>query len=323
MEVTFIPELYSISLNDDRNPTDDASFSTLTSSPGLLGINIFHSCKGLLCCATYNENKLDNDYHVYNPTTKQFITLPQPVEGVEGDVYGLCLAFDPSKSAHYKVVCVWTTPLSDYFQIEIYSSETGQWRISGEPFYTEDTLFGYGVYWNGSINWINIWEDSLYFNVDEERLGKIPMRKIRGNHYFDTPWRYFGESQDHLHLIEVCDPCNTHFSVYGMKKDYSEWFLNYSVDLDDLLTTFPEMTRCNPNSVSFDRYDFSILSLLRGEKDEESYLVLYIPGKAIRYNLVNGTFWKLCDIETMTGKQSLHHHGWPDVYEYIESLASV
>ncbi|CAK9188067.1 unnamed protein product [Ilex paraguariensis] len=168
-----------------------------------------------------------------------------------------------------------------------------------------------------------MWDDSLYFNVDEESLGTIPMCHIRGDSYFDTPWRYFGESQDRLHLIEICDPCKTHFSVYEMKKDYSEWFLKYSVDLDDLLTTFPEMTRSNPNSVYFDRYAFSILSLVRGEKDEESFLVLYIPGKAIRYNLVNRTFWKLCDIKAMTGKHSLDYNGWPDVYEYIESHASV
>ncbi|KAF5959794.1 hypothetical protein HYC85_001003 [Camellia sinensis] len=91
---------------------------------------------------------------------------------------GLNLVFDPSRSPHYKVVCIWhfdhvDSVLSiDYdrnklcYHIEIYSSETGSWRACVEPFIAnQNSEFLGGVYWNGAINRFNTSGDSLYFNL--------------------------------------------------------------------------------------------------------------------------------------------------------------
>ena len=148
------PVLNFIPLLNDRNPADDDDqFKALTTFPGPSGKGILSSCRGLLCCSSYCQTDIkgnyDFQYYVLNPTTKQLTLLPEP----RANLKGLSLAFDPSKSPHYKVVCVWSIkPYQNgcYDQIEIYSSETGSWRTSGEPFTTEDNAqFLGGVYWNG------------------------------------------------------------------------------------------------------------------------------------------------------------------------------
>ncbi|KAL7163173.1 hypothetical protein ACSBR2_039300 [Camellia fascicularis] len=119
-ELQFIP-LSNHKIPIDEN--DDAHFKALTVNPRLSGIRILNSCHGLLCCL-----------------------------GLEG----LTLAFDPSKSPHYKVVSLWSSSnVHDYYyQNEIYSFETGSWRVSGEPF----TIRAFHlrihdeVYWNGAIH---------------------------------------------------------------------------------------------------------------------------------------------------------------------------
>lgn len=51
---------------------------------------------------------------------------------------------------------------------------------------------------------------------------------------------YFGESNGHLHLIEINNAPATRFSVYEMEMDYSGWFVKYHVDLGIVMETFPE-----------------------------------------------------------------------------------
>ncbi|XP_059669336.1 F-box protein At5g07610-like [Cornus florida] len=192
-----IPEVELI-LSDSHENLTDSPFRALTCFPGLLGVRILDSCNGLICCSCV---VCEEDY---NPTTKQFITLPEPGQGVRRNFDGLSLAFDPSKSPHYKVVCVWSIVLlnHEHFQIEIYSSETKFWRKSGELFTAYDTNFHGGVYWNGAINWVSFSGDSLYFNVDNDRLRTMAMLPIRDGQY-ERPFRYFRESHDHLHFIEI------------------------------------------------------------------------------------------------------------------------
>lgn len=215
----------------------------------------------------------------------------------------MSLAFDPSKSPHYKVVCVRRSEMSpDHFQIEIYSSETGPWRVSGQPFIAHsNTNFKGGVYWNGCIHWINDWgvPDFLYFNVDQERLDTMPMPPNVG-FWIDKRDIYFGESNDHLHLIDVY-PYSALFNVYEMKRDYSGWFAKYDVDLNPVSNVFSGMAikLFDPIGGEIDEkdYAFAILSLVRKERaeDDSSFLVLEIPGKAIRYNLVDKCLEELCE----------------------------
>ncbi|XWS60129.1 hypothetical protein CRYUN_Cryun07bG0007900 [Craigia yunnanensis] len=127
------------------------------------------------------------------------------------------------KSPHYKVVCVrdpdpwldfWNDPESSYMtqQVEIYSSQTRSWRLSGKPFIAPvNTGFNGGSFamvpFTGLIHGI------------EEKLKQLPMPPIPD-------------------------------------------------DWEDIR---------------------------READDEESYMVLHIPDKAIQYNLKDGSLKKICD----------------------------
>ncbi|TXG70581.1 hypothetical protein EZV62_005516 [Acer yangbiense] len=111
---------------------------------------------------------------VYYPTTKECTILPPCLvsNGVFNVVHGVILAYDPSKSPHYKVICVRDCDFFEegHYRIEVYSSEIGHRRQSGGAFSPPDhNNLRYGVFWNGAINWISYWGNSLFFDVDEEK----------------------------------------------------------------------------------------------------------------------------------------------------------
>ncbi|KAK4489386.1 hypothetical protein RD792_005195 [Penstemon davidsonii] len=274
----------------DKNNVSSAVSESLISDHS---IQILQSCNGLLlCCSGKGIRDGKYDYFICNPTTRQFKTIPDPIyksfvmrKGIES-VYSVNLAFDPRTSPHYKVVCIYfSKTLEDHFDMEIYSSETGVWKRLGNSF-TAEVNFKIGVYWNGAINWFSLWEgDGLYFNVNEERFGKIPMFPLPEG-WEERRVMYFGESNDHLHLIEIYGPCTTKFNVYEMDKEYT--------------------------------------GILYTRKNEESFVVLSVPGKAVHYNIEDETVEKIwdfdqgeCDFECPS------IFNWFDVFQYIESVSAV
>ncbi|KAL2550059.1 F-box protein [Forsythia ovata] len=303
------------------------------------GISIVQSCNGLLLCSSFQAHEPNRRYYVYNPTTKHFTTFPKTDQetGIRKKIRGMYLAFDPAKSPHYKVVCVRHVELDqgEYeYQIEVYSSETGPWIVSSQHF-TAEVNFEEGVYWSGSIHWISYEKvESLYFNVDEKRLETTPLPPFLDG-WMGRSNYYFGESCDHLNFIQTFGS-QCQFNVYEMKRDYSEWFVKYEVDLSPLVTTFSGMisSYLNPMDWYFSR---SILCLIRGEKEKDSFLVLQIPGKVIRYNLVCKTFETLheCaevkDVLSFTyGSQHIDKDveevlsfTWTIGFQHIESLCCV
>ncbi|KAK9292584.1 hypothetical protein L1049_020558 [Liquidambar formosana] len=316
----------------DFVPLDDckpelAPFRSLPFVDGRSGIRLVHSCNGLLCCFTLGVNVFDRRYYIYNPTTRQYTQLHniRNCDRPQSAVMGVNLAFDPSKSPHYKVVCVLgfedggDYSINSDCQIKIYSSETRLWKISGGVFSANRNIdFNQGVFWNGALHWICCYHGpSLCFDVDQERLREIPMPPIP--EFFQSEIRYFGESRDHLHIVAIRGPRLKKFDVYEMRRDYSEWFVKYHVDLDSLTTSLPEMvvqSFINPPHY----YEFGILCLLRGETDEESYLVLHVPGKAIRYNLKDQSYEKLCDVEDIDyDDRPRYRHS--NAYRYVECLS--
>lgn len=296
-----------------EKPSFHAPFNSLTFDDNPRGLKILHSCNGLLCCSSIYAYTSKHNYYIYNPTTNQFFKLPQvPIEDTVC-IGGVGLAFDPAKSPYYKVVVLRQpdrliksnehdrrvefrdAELIDYvsYQIEIYSSKTRTWRPSGNPFNAAvGTRFERGVYCNGAIHWINDWDTSLYFNVDEEKLGEMPTMPPIPEGWEERRLRYLGESQNHLHIIELYGPRTEQFKIYEMKSDYSNWFVKYHVNLDAIPVAFPEMISRNLG------YEFCIFCVVREANDEESYMVLHIPGKVIRYNLKDGSFKKICDLES-------------------------
>ncbi|GMN41041.1 hypothetical protein TIFTF001_010269 [Ficus carica] len=255
------------------------------------GAGIGQSCNGLLLCYSIRVLK-QRDIFVFNPTTKQCTKLPsisQFRDGALQQVSGLSLAFDPSNSPHYKVVCVWNSySESNQHRIEIYSSETRQWKLCGSSFSVDnpDLQFDGGVYWNGSVHWISNSSNSLYLKVEEERISPMPMPPIPEGNDWDhvRMFRYFGESRGHLHLIDhLFDLHTPRFDVLEMEMDYSGWFVKFRVDLSEIPSSFPQIVRRKLfHQMREHDYVFSVLCVVRGEVDEESYLVIQIPGKFIR-----------------------------------------
>ena len=130
----------------------------------------------------------------------------------------------------------------DHFQIEIYSSETRRWRLSGDPFYVDDVRFCFdnGTYLNGCVRWLSYGPKSLYLNVREERIMQMPMPQID---VFKKSYRYVGESGGHLHLIvaSTFNPKPPQFDVFEMERDRSGWFVKFRVNLSAISTAFPRM----------------------------------------------------------------------------------
>ncbi|KAG8390234.1 hypothetical protein BUALT_Bualt01G0062600 [Buddleja alternifolia] len=319
-------EYVPFSVNKSNNPP----FRKLKFTKDPSGIRILQSCNGLLLCCSFQAHDYNRRYYVYNPTTNRFSKLPKlaPGDGITTNIRSMSLVFDPAKSPdHYKVVCVRGLELANgewQYQIEIYSSETGPWRKRGEPFAAQ-VNFENGVYWNNAIHWIsnNGNDDSLYFNLDNDQMvGIMPLPPIPDPEDWD--WRsnyYFGESCDHLHYIEIIGP-QIQFNVYEMKRDYSEWFVKYHVDLSHVVAANPGMIRDNYDPTDWYYYAFSIFCLVRGEEEEDSFLVLQIPGKVIRYNLVYKTFEIVHEFE---GAQSEGYLRFASTngFQYIESLCCV
>ncbi|CAL5322921.1 unnamed protein product [Camellia sinensis] len=81
-----------------------------------------------------------------------------------------------------------------------------------------------------------------------------------------------------------------------MERDYRGWFVKYRVDIDAIPNAFLEMIRSSLDPSDLHYYQFVILGLIQEEKDEESFLVLHIPGKVIRYNFRHKSFRELFDV---------------------------
>ncbi|KAH7855082.1 hypothetical protein Vadar_021040 [Vaccinium darrowii] len=329
-QVDFIPTINTTETQSkDPHPHQ---FTDLTFFPNVSGnIRIVNSCHGLILCCfrhTRQNNNPDPEYIILNPTTKQFRILPKCHPS---DLIGLTIAFNPSKSPHYKVVCVRHNDLASTYppgpchHIMTYSSETGSWKASGAPFAAEfQEQYNVGVYWNGAINWFSTWRwrESLYYNVEEERLGTLPLPPIPEDNYgYNREFRYYGESRGHLHLVVTYDRGGpmSRIDVYEIEIDYSGWFVKFSVDLD-AVGIIPRDTR--PGRLS-------VLCVVRMERDDESFLVLHVPGKILRYGFGDGTLKKICDVAV---RQRFYTEGWVedqlryfwcDSYQYIESLSNV
>lgn len=273
------------------------------------GIKILQSCNGLLLCCSHGGDMRTRKYYVLNPTTKQFSSIPS----ILGDhtIHFMCLAFHQKDCVHYKVICICRIePNQGLCQIQIYSSDTRKWRISVESFYGYLCTFDKGVYWNRAIHWMPSHISHLYFELEAEQLRtlSLPVEMMSP----EASTMYFGESRGHLHLIMTKhrESFILRLNVYEMLGDRSGWFVKYQVELDKLPTVFPVI-------ISQIRYDFYVIDLVRGEK-EDTFMVLVIPGKIITYNLHYKSYKHI----SYVGPSDFYLRT-PNVHHYTETLASI
>ncbi|GJZ45554.1 hypothetical protein Tco_0593150 [Tanacetum coccineum] len=113
---------------ESRKSAIDNSF-TLGSNEEAYHVNILQSCNGLLLCSGWGSPAF---YYVYNPSTNLFKRLPQPDNSHDFSILHttgvLRMAFDPTKSRDYKVVQLFAC-LHAELEIQVYSSETGNWSL--------------------------------------------------------------------------------------------------------------------------------------------------------------------------------------------------
>ncbi|KAK9931464.1 hypothetical protein M0R45_018738 [Rubus argutus] len=221
-------------------------------SPAMASSSAFHCLQ--------KKKKQYHPIYVVNPTTNQFSTLFPPRAGKSTVFVRYALAFDPSESPHYKVVCLSTTQNHNWVhQVDIYSSETRTWRLLETPYASKDFEMHLdrrsregGVYCNGAVHWLrdenevlirvgddaNSWvrEDAdllHYYDIGEERLGlAVPSPPLVVSGYFPSclskfpkfDHRYFGESGGHLYLIDVYKESSTKYKGQCIYKDCNAQF---------------------------------------------------------------------------------------------------
>ncbi|KAD0657020.1 hypothetical protein E3N88_43910 [Mikania micrantha] len=269
---------------ESNNPVliNKPPFTTLGFDSGK--IKILQSCNGLLLCVNDFQK-----HYVYNPTTSQFTTLPQHNNHNPDTGCYMTLAFDPSRSSQYKVVCNCMHKLST---IEIYSSESGIWKVSKECMDDLADIDG-GVYGHNAVHWMSFPNRLVCLKLDDELVHHVDI---------DTPDttiygildEFLAESCDGMLLVVRC--CRfRRLNVYEIKKDYSEWSMKYHVDLEAVIRVYPNM-------VSRLGVHFIVQSLVVGE-DESSFVVMELPGKLIRYNFLENRISQMCDFSKKNQKK--------------------
>ncbi|KAK4352746.1 hypothetical protein RND71_028264 [Anisodus tanguticus] len=109
---------------------------------------------------------------------------------------------------------------------------------------------------------------------------------------------YYGESCGYMHLVQVYNRQKlTFYNIYEMKSDGTEWFLKYQVNVEDVVNAFPHMIRHYLEPTDWHYLAMVVLCVVRGEKEEDAFMVLHIPKMVIRYNLRDYTFYKLCEFD--------------------------
>lgn len=245
--------------------------------------SIVDSCNGLLLCENLDCAGKDfiAQYIVCNVSTQKYRVLPKPNGNSSKWInHKAFLAFDPSKSPHYKVVLVSYVPPPPY-EIDVFSLRTGCW----EKVFAPHTFHGRGAYWNGAIHWVGAVNCSR-FDVDAEEMIVTPNRPLPKILSQDKI-RYLGECGGRLFLIQSRSRKVLGFRILEL---CGTWWGSYQVNLRPIISAFPEIETT---------FQFDVLSLSYVgdvEKKEDFTLVLAIPGRIIAYNLHRKTCDVLCNL---------------------------
>ncbi|KAL9154788.1 hypothetical protein ABFS82_10G140000 [Erythranthe guttata] len=286
---------------------------------------ILQSSHGLLLLEHRNTEYGRRNYCVYNPTTRQSRKLA--VSGADGKTtspapLGLSLYFDPSKSPHYKVISFTKTAGSQSqfnLTIGIYDSESHNWEEiagAGNPDISPANIkFFNGISWNNGIYWIRPTSRSHYFNLETRNLIRLPNVRIPRQRGGELNKNYIVESNGHAHC--VCTYLGTKLETLTVHElsehGNSVWFEKYLADLSPISSAMPEIKGL-----------IRVLGIVRGDKEEDSSVLLHIPGMIISYSFYDRVFEVLCNFRN----SRIYRHNQFQFkcnfsYQFIESLACV
>ncbi|GAB4858056.1 hypothetical protein Ancab_015958 [Ancistrocladus abbreviatus] len=270
-----------------NHPSSPEPFLTVLNSKGL---RILQSCNGLMLCCS------EKAHYICNPTKNQWKQIPLPNDAHVTSDCALNLAFDPSKSPYYTIVCVSRFyGRHSHYKIEIYSSKTRLWRPSGDPFLATDVLdFRSGVFCNGAIHWLNRTSGCLYFNLDQECLRTTPEAPPELQ-FPSNSHNLFRQSNRHLHFVVERPLPN--FKLFEMAKDYSGWFLHSVIDFEALAIKFPIMARDTAKRPHiYPLYDCNVLSVVHGASADHVEVVVSMAGQIISFNPKTNASKKIGDM---------------------------
>ncbi|GKD56901.1 hypothetical protein Tco_1290288, partial [Tanacetum coccineum] len=326
---------------NSRKYTIKNSF-TLGSTEEADKVKILKSCNGLLLCTGSRRHAFD---YVYNPSTNLLKILLEPdYTNVDSNVYGcagLRLAFDPTKSPYYKVVRAGCT-CSDIF-IQIYYLEKGNWSLCNERFnyffflHFDSAMSHYKLNIeypdHPIITIIQIPQSFQHGRNFFKSYGNIlPMIiTIQIPHILHLEGKLF-DSRGCLLLVRRDDFGSSEFTIYEMMKGSSVWSVRYHVDTDDFMTPLPEGWSIRS----------TVWSIVLGEREDDSFLVINLSGKVVEYNLISKNLREMYDMGSNQLTDDYHDGFIPPgfippfamydmrpkqvdhkVYEFIPSYASV
>ncbi|KAL0453398.1 UNVERIFIED_CONTAM: F-box protein [Sesamum latifolium] len=225
-------------------------------------VKILQSYNGLLLLECKNRPHGRKNYYVCNPTTMQSKNLFGSDEHRVRSFSGLFLAFDPSKSPHYKVICLTPTGPGRHeheHRVAIYDSETHTWKQCGKSYINHGNLCN-GIYWNNGIYFVRLKSSSFRF----------------------CP-------QDHV----------------------QRW-----LDKPPIPSAF-----AGKNGTDM----ISLLGMIRGDWEEDSLLLLHVPGKIMVYRFCDEVFEVLVDFkgEYYFQEGDQLQFGFKDAHQFVHTLTPV
>ncbi|KAJ7011775.1 hypothetical protein NC653_002009 [Populus alba x Populus x berolinensis] len=274
-------------------------------------VQIISSSEGLLLLSSTGENQVN--YLVFNPLTKQSVTLPQ--HGIARLIIRSGLAFD---GKHYQVVLVHVSrdeenglgPLPGDIELEIFSSETGAWR-NHRPFSLSlnvelpenefPELNTTPLFSNGAIHW-EISGQLLVYHVEDDCCEVIELPNV----FEDWSWqstmtyrRCLWESEGRVHytytdfdgvhswnlLKEDEHNVYSHQNVYDREK--FRWQLAYTINHEDLTEQDPDILSLG------DPWEPRNISPIAYVQDSET-MYLQLPGVVVAYDTKNRVLLKVC-----------------------------
>lgn len=282
-------------------------------------VRILQSSHGLMLLECRNKKYGRKDYCVYNPVTRQSrkLLIDSGDKTQPAKISALFLDFDPSKSLHYRVAFlrIIYNPLPEY-SLDVYNSESHTWKRILVPFTSHiNVTYWKGIYCNNRVYWIRPGFISYYMDLQKGFFGTAPVIRIPSRKFLEVNKNYLMESNGHLHCISIyMRPQKKSLLVFELLEDNSGWIERYRVNLNPVSDALPEM-----NS------RVSVLRIVRGDREEDSSVLLHVPGKVILYWFFYASFEVVLDSNTdkIFRDCQFRFRRNDDAYHFIESLASV
>lgn len=201
---------------------------------------LLSSCNGLICCrCTFpSSNPL---IHVCNPLNKEWksIEWSNPSKATS-----IALSFDPLQIqegddalTNFKLVAMSQTEAEagneeSHFTFSVFSSETGEWRRSGEICHCKHNMLkNKGIFAGGLLYWLTDGNQIIMFDPQQELSFLIAM-PLPETDLCTLPEICIGESKGKLHYVLLSDDG---LQLWVLVDHFeSQWDLTFSVPLDEL-----------------------------------------------------------------------------------------